>query len=112
STSRHRPPSPSAATSLPPWRCAPWIRSGPSMSSGSEAHHRSISRRQFIGALSVPLLVAACGRPYDRQLFSLPERSAVGLFAADSYSIDFAELLGRGLRELGVNVRGKRVFLK
>jgi uncharacterized protein (DUF362 family) len=82
------------------------------MSSASERHHRSISRRQFLGAVSVPLLVAACGRPYDRQLFTLPERSAVGLFSADSYSIDFAELIGRGLRELGVDVRGKRVFLK
>jgi uncharacterized protein (DUF362 family) len=64
--------------------------------------------------MSVPLLAAtACGRrPYDSRLFTVPEQSAVGLFTAPSYDIDFSELIGRGLRELGVDVRGRRVFLK
>lgn len=72
------------------------------------------SRRAFIGALAVPLIAAAaCNRrPYDASRFALPPRSSVGLFAAPSYDIDFSELIGRGLRELGVDVRGRRAFLK
>jgi uncharacterized protein (DUF362 family) len=36
----------------------------------------------------------------------------MGLFPAADYSVDFADVIGRGLRELGVNVAGKRVLLK
>lgn len=72
-----------------------------------------LSRRRFVAAMAVPVLAAACSRrPYDSRLFAVPQRSSVGLFAAASYDIDFAELIGRGLRELGVDVRGRRVFLK
>ena len=75
---------------------------------------RRLSRRDFLGVLSVPLLAAAaCNRrPYDSNLFRLPERSAVALLPADNYASDFAEIIGRGLRELGADVRGRRVFLK
>lgn len=38
--------------------------------------------------------------------------SAVGLFPAADYAADFKEIIGRGLRELGVDVRGRRVLLK
>lgn len=74
-----------------------------------------LSRRAFVaGALAVPLAAAAgCRRPpYDPRQFARLDRSPVGLFPAASYDVDFAELIGRGLRELGVDVRGRRVFLK
>ena len=72
-----------------------------------------LSRRRFLAALSLPLLGTACQRrPYDAAGFILPERSAVGLFPANDYAADFADLVHRGLRELGVNVTGRRVFLK
>ncbi len=73
-----------------------------------------LSRREFIGAVSLTLLAAAaCNRrPYDSRLFHVPDRSQVGIFAAASYDVDFGDLIGRGLRELGVNVSGRRVFLK
>ena len=72
-----------------------------------------LSRREFLSALSVPFIAAACGRPpYDTSLFKLPEMSAVGLFPATDYSADFKDIIGRGLRELGVDVRGRRVLLK
>lgn len=73
----------------------------------------SVTRREFLGAVSVALLASACSRPkFDATRFHLPDRSAVGLFDAPSYDIDFSDLIGRGLRELGVDVRGRRVFLK
>jgi uncharacterized protein (DUF362 family) len=73
-----------------------------------------VTRREFLGVLAIPLLAsAACNRrPYDRRLFTVPDQSSVALLPADSYEIDFADVIGRGLRELGVNVRGRRVFLK
>lgn len=72
-----------------------------------------LSRREFVGALAVPLLAAGCSRrPYDARKFVAPERSSVTLFSAPTYDVDFSDLVGRGLRELGVDVRGKRVFLK
>ena len=75
--------------------------------------HR-LSRRHFLGALTVPLAGAACQwrPPYDPRNFSLPEQSAVGLFPASDYAADFADLIHRGLRELRIDLRGRRVFLK
>ena len=84
----------------------------PSPSDRSRAE-RQLSRREFVAAVALPLLAAACNpRPYDSNLFTLPQISSVALFAAASYSVDFAEVIGRGLRELKVDVRGRRVFLK
>jgi uncharacterized protein (DUF362 family) len=78
-----------------------------------EAGQRELSRRHFLAAVSLPLLAPAClWRPYDRGSFGIPERSAVGLFPASHYSTDFADLVYRGLRELGASVKGRRVFLK
>lgn len=66
------------------------------------------SRRRFLGATAAGLLGAACGRGS-----SLGRgRSIVGLFDASTYDVDFAVLIGRGLHELGVKVRGRRVLLK
>ena len=79
-----------------------------------DAVHRPLTRRRFLATATGPLVAAACGRraPYDRRHFSVADRSAVSLLPASSYSIDFADLIGRGLSDLGVDVRGRRVFLK
>ncbi|HSJ40725.1 MAG TPA: DUF362 domain-containing protein [Xanthobacteraceae bacterium] len=73
-----------------------------------------VSRRQFVAALSGPLLAAAaCSRrPFDARDFSLLEKSPVALLPAASYDVDFAELIGRGLQELRLDLRGRRVLLK
>jgi uncharacterized protein (DUF362 family) len=72
-----------------------------------------LTRREFVvGTLSLPLLAAGCSRPYDASRFPKPARSSVALLAARSYDADFADIIGRGLRELGVSVNGRRVFLK
>lgn len=82
------------------------------MRSRSDALPR-LTRRQALGALTLPLLAAACRRlPYDSSAFAPPAMSAVALLPAASYANDFADIVGRGLRELGVDVRGRRVFLK
>lgn len=79
----------------------------------SERSDVRLTRRQFIGALSIPFLAAGCSRPpYDPRRFTRLDRSPVALLSASSYDVDFAELIGRGLQELGVQVRGRRVFLK
>lgn len=81
--------------------------------SHSDDKSSELSRRQFLGALSIPVLAAACSRPpYDPGQFHVPAVSAVGLFPAADYSADFKGIIGRGLRELGVDVRGRHVFLK
>jgi uncharacterized protein (DUF362 family) len=72
-----------------------------------------ISRRAFFGTLAVPLAAAACRRaPFDTRGFVHDARSNVMLMPASSYDADFADLVMSGLRELRVDVRGKRVLLK
>ena len=77
--------------------------------SGSE-----LSRRDVLRALAVlPLAAAGCRpAPYRREDVSLPATSDVAVFAVPSYSADIADVVGRGLRELRVDVRGRRVLLK
>jgi uncharacterized protein (DUF362 family) len=75
----------------------------------------AFSRRAFLSALPVAAALASCrrsGPPLNAADFAVPDRSRVGLFAAPDYSADFADLIGRGLAELGVDVRGKSVLLK
>ena len=76
---------------------------------------RQPSRRDALKAL--PLAAAAVAascrrRPYRRGDFNLPARSTVALLAAPSYDADLTDLIGRGLSELGTNVRDKSVLLK
>jgi uncharacterized protein (DUF362 family) len=74
-----------------------------------------LSRRTFLGAAALPLVAAGSGcrrRPYDARAFQRLERSPVTLLPAASYAIDFSELIGRGLSDLGIDVRDRRVFLK
>lgn len=101
----------------------PWLPPDPRhLPSGGSADNawlppsggRPLSRRAFLGALAVPLVAAAaCSRrPYDASRFRLPERSAVSLLPADSYDADLPDLIFRGLKDLGIDVRGRRVLLK
>jgi uncharacterized protein (DUF362 family) len=72
------------------------------------------SRRAALGTLTAPVLAAACGQrlPYSPAEFRVPASSPVVVLRAGSYDIDFGDLIGRGLRELGADLTGKRVFLK
>jgi uncharacterized protein (DUF362 family) len=73
-----------------------------------------LTRRAFLGVAAVPLLAAAActRRPYDPRKFHTLDRSPVALLPAGSYDVDFAALIGRGLADLGLALRGRRVFLK
>lgn len=82
--------------------------------SGSDGDGDALSRRDFLGAVAVPLLAAtACSRRlYNAADFAHEAMSAVALLPAASYAIDFTELITRGLKETGFDPRGKRVLLK
>jgi uncharacterized protein (DUF362 family) len=80
---------------------------------------RSVSdatRRDFLKTIplaAAAVAAAACGRvPYRRDDFRLPARSPVALLPASNYDDDLADLIGRGLKMLGIDVRGRRVLLK
>ena len=76
---------------------------------------RGPTRRGFLAAVGAAVVAGACRReppPFDEAAFTLPSRSVVGLFAATSYSVELADVIFRGFKELGVNVAGRRVFLK
>src|SRR6185437_13338088 len=51
-------------------------------------------------------------KPYRVGDFVLPPRSSVGIFPAPGYGVDLADVISRGLREVGTDVRGKSVLLK
>jgi uncharacterized protein (DUF362 family) len=74
-------------------------------------HSRSdgFSRRRFLATLAVPVVAGACDRVGRGPT---PVKSAVGLFAAASYAVDLSDVVFRGLRELQINVTGRRVLLK
>jgi uncharacterized protein (DUF362 family) len=71
-------------------------------------------RRAFLAALAAaPLAATACRpRKYDPARFERPAVSPVFLSAVTDYAADLADVVQRGMRELGVDVRGKRVLLK
>jgi uncharacterized protein (DUF362 family) len=74
-----------------------------------------LSRRTFLTLPAAAALAASCrrsGPPFVESDFVLPDRSAVGLFPAPTYAVDFADVILRGLNELGVNVAGRSVLLK
>jgi uncharacterized protein (DUF362 family) len=73
-----------------------------------------VTRRAFL-ALPAVAAAAGCrrsGPPFVEANFTIPRRSVVGLFPAASYSVDLSDVIGRGLAELGVDVRGRSVLLK
>ena len=56
---------------------------------------------------------SAVGSRLTRDAFTcLKCRQSAGLFPASSYAADFADLIFRGFRELGIGITGRRVFLK
>jgi len=73
-----------------------------------------LDRRAFLAALAAaPLAAAVCARrKYDPGRFQRPDVSPVFLSAVTSYSADLADVILRGMRELDVDVAGKRVLLK
>jgi uncharacterized protein (DUF362 family) len=73
---------------------------------------QALSRREFL-ALSAAAVASGCTRPpYRAADFAVPDTSAVAVLPAASYEVDLSDVIGRGLRELGVDVTGKRVLLK
>jgi uncharacterized protein (DUF362 family) len=80
-----------------------------SRSSGFE-----LTRRDLLKALPFVAALAACRRalPYRPEDFARAVRSPVGIFDAPSYSVDLADVISRGLRELAFDVRGRSVLLK
>ena len=72
------------------------------------------TRRDFLKSLPVAAAAAAaCGRaPYRAEDFLIPPRSPMVILPASSYEVDLTDIIARGLKALGLNVRGKRVFLK
>jgi len=79
------------------------------MSSGSK-----ITRRELLKTLPLAAVLASCGRnpPYRRGDFVLGARSAVGLYPAPTYAVDFGDLIFRGLQDFAIDVRGRAVLLK
>jgi uncharacterized protein (DUF362 family) len=64
-------------------------------------------------ALGAAVVAGACRRPpYRPSDFLVPDRSSVALLPASNYAVDLSEVIGRGLRELNVDVRDKKVLLK
>ncbi|HUR20823.1 MAG TPA: DUF362 domain-containing protein [Vicinamibacterales bacterium] len=67
----------------------------------------------MLKALPMAAVLASCGRkPYERADFPAAPRSTVGIFPAPTYDVDFADVISRGLRELGIDVKGRSVLLK
>ena len=73
-----------------------------------------VSRRDVLRALTLlPFAAAGCRpAPYRRDDFVPAATSDVAVFAVASYAADLADVIGQGLGELRVDVRGRRVLLK
>jgi uncharacterized protein (DUF362 family) len=69
-----------------------------------------LTRRELL--LGTALALGGCRRSPYSGAFSVPARSSVAILPASSYSADLADVIGRGLRELNVDVKDKRVLLK
>jgi uncharacterized protein (DUF362 family) len=71
-----------------------------------------VTRREFLTATTA-VIVSGCARPpYRSADFAVPATSSVALLPASSYDVDFSDVIGRGLRELAIDVKGLRVLLK
>jgi len=68
----------------------------------------------LLKALPVVAALTACRRalPYRPADFARPARSTVAILDAPNYSIDLADVISRGIRELAFDVRGRSVLLK
>ena len=75
----------------------------------------SITRRAFLASVPAAVVAAGCRaapESSDSSASTRPGRAAVGLFPAADYDVDLADVIGRGLRELSIDVRGRSVLLK
>jgi uncharacterized protein (DUF362 family) len=71
------------------------------------------TRRGFlVAALTAGAACRRSGPPFVEADFTVPSSSAVGLFPAADYRVDLSDVIGRGLQELGIDVRGRSVLLK
>jgi len=74
-----------------------------------------MTRRKFVG-LSAAALVGTCAGMKLQKPPKLPDgpagKSAVAIMRARSYSDDLVSRMLEGIREVGLDVRGKRVLLK
>jgi uncharacterized protein (DUF362 family) len=88
----------------------------PHSSSEAGRPRNRVTRREFLvgtATAAAVALLSTCGRRrFDPSQFVLPDASDVGVYAADSYAVDFEHVIRRGLIDLNVDVRGRRVFLK
>ena len=73
----------------------------------------------MISLLPRPAVVAAASaacrrrRPWNAADFApLPATSDVLLLAASNYEMDLSDVISRGMRELGMSMKGKSVLLK
>ena len=73
-----------------------------------------LTRREVLAvSAGAALSLAGCRpAPYRRSDFLIPAESPLVALAAPDYAVDFAELITRGLRELQVDLRGKRVLVE
>lgn len=72
-----------------------------------------LTRRALLKALPFTAALAACGRPpYRSADFAALGQSAVALLPAATYAVDLADVISRGLRLLGIDVRDRSVLLK
>jgi uncharacterized protein (DUF362 family) len=72
----------------------------------------TLSRREFLAASAAALATACRRRPYRASDFTVPDRSTVVIVPAPRYDADLSDVIGRGLNELRVDVRGRRIVLK
>jgi uncharacterized protein (DUF362 family) len=78
----------------------------------SRSDPAALSRRDFLLAAAAVTTVACRSRRYDPRQFARPDRSSVGLFAANQYGDSLAAVMHRGLSEFAPAVQGRRVLLK
>ncbi len=74
-----------------------------------------LTRRDILMAAGVGLVLGAGSLIVPRRYFRLPQRAHVFVARAAHYQLDIAEVITRGIRELGVTadeLRGKRILLK
>jgi uncharacterized protein (DUF362 family) len=73
-----------------------------------------ISRRDLLKALPVVAALTACRQklPFRAADFTRLDRSPVAILDAPTYSVDLADVVSRGIRELAFDVRGRSVLLK
>ena len=72
-----------------------------------------ITRRDFIPLAGVGALAGYAGwQSRTTPTAGIPQSAAVAIVKAASYSHDLASRMVEGIRECGLNVRGKKILLK